>query len=408
MNSPQNKVILMIALDFPPCQSAGVQRTLKFAEYLSQFGWQPIVLTVNEDVYQRIDEKQVIPKNVKVYRCSALDASRDLSIKGKYFGWSKVPDRWWSWSISAIPLGKKLIEKYKPQIIWSTYPVSTAHFIAYKLQGYSKLPWIADYRDPLQCRYDDDALAYSGVAKWIEKKTVQHASNVIFTTARAAELYQRLYPDQLLKKFQVIGNGYDEANFTDLEYDTEATAHTGKFTLLHSGSIYANGRDPSALFQALHQLLNLGVISSDNFVLAFRGGSVNSKFQALLISLGIDQLIEFRAMLPYKESLKEMMEINALVLIQGPLFDNQIPGKAYEYIRANKPILAVTPKNGATGELLASAGGCLIALTEDEIVKALTILLTQHFPERSDIDVHSRLYKTQELACLLDKVTANE
>ena len=160
MINKRERTILMIALDFPPCQSAGVQRTLKFAEYLADLGWKVVVLTVNENVYTVTDKQLTIPEKIKVYRCHSFDSAIDFSVKGKYFAWSKVPDRWWSWAIKAIPLGKKLIEKYQPAIIWSTYPVSTAHFIAYKLQQSSKLPWVADYRDPLQCRYDNLSLIH--------------------------------------------------------------------------------------------------------------------------------------------------------------------------------------------------------------------------------------------------------
>jgi len=402
MTENMNKVILMIALDFPPCQSAGVQRTLKFAEYLSTLGWQPIVLTVNENVHQRVDYEQLIPKSIKVYRCHALDASRDLAIKGKYFGWSKVPDKWWSWALTAIPLGKKLIKKYQPAVIWSTYPISTAHYIAYKLQKRSRIPWVADYRDPLQCRYDSNVQQYSAVAKWIEKRTIENCYKAVFTTSRAAQLYHRLYPDELLKKFKVIENGFDEANFNSLTTDVQNTSH--KFVLLHSGSVYENGRDPTALFAAIQQLKQNNVIDETNFILAFRGAVNNGQFDKKLAELGIRGLVEFRAMLPYKESLKEMMTINALVLIQDSLFENQIPGKAYEYIRTNKPILGITKKMGATGELLENAQGCVLAVSVDEIATAIKTLLNSSFTSREDVMKYSRYAKTQELALLLNQI----
>ena len=42
-----NKV-LIITYYWPPSGSSGVQRILKFTKYLPQFGWQPIILTVNK------------------------------------------------------------------------------------------------------------------------------------------------------------------------------------------------------------------------------------------------------------------------------------------------------------------------------------------------------------------------
>ncbi|MBU2894682.1 glycosyltransferase [Colwellia sp. D2M02] len=399
MSLPQKKTILMVALDFPPCQSAGVQRTLKFAEYLADLGWQPIVLTVNESVYGSVDSNIKIPESIKVYRCKSLDSARDLSIKGKYFSWSKVPDRWWSWAISAVPLGKKLIAKYKPDIIWSTYPVSTAHYIAYKLHQHSQINWVADYRDPLQCRYDSNAQQYSFVAKWIEKKTITHCSKAVFTTERSAQLYRRLYPDEKLSKFCVIENGFDEANFNDLP--TVATVDSSRFTLLHSGAIYPQGRDPQALFSALSVLKNEGVIDSSNFVLAFRGAVNSPAVKSQVNELGIEDIVEFRANIAYKESLAEMMSANALVLIQGKLFNNQIPGKAYEYIRCNKPILALTPEEGATGTLLSTVAATEVAETSENIKRAISRMLEQQTDGERQSASYSRYAKTQQLDLLL-------
>ncbi|GAG91400.1 unnamed protein product, partial [marine sediment metagenome] len=276
---------------------------LKFAEYLIQFGWQPIVLTANESVYSVVDTQVSIPDHIKVYRCHSFDAARDFSVNGKYFDWSKVPDRWWTWAIKAIPLGKLLIEKYKPNVIWSTYPVSTAHYIGYKLHKNSQIPWIADYRDPLQCRYDPHAQKYSSVAKWIEKETIENSTKAVFTTERAAQLYRRLYPDELLSKFSVIENGFDEANFTDIE--PSHNKRDPRFKLLHSGAIYPTGRDPEVLFNAVSALKKSDVINTDNFVLIFRGAVKSEMYIKKIAALNINDLVEFRPNISYKDSLEE-------------------------------------------------------------------------------------------------------
>lgn len=388
----------MVALDFPPCQSAGVQRTLKFAEYLADLGWQVVVLTVDEKVYSVTDKQLTVPDTITVYRCHSFDSARDFSIKGKYFAWSKVPDRWWSWAIKAIPLGKKLIKKYQPDVLWSTYPVSTAHFIAYKLQQFSKLPWVADYRDPLQCRYDRNVLKYSAVAKWIEKKTIQNCTNAVYTTERAAQLYQRLYPDEKLAKFTVIENGFDEGNFKDITIVDKAI--NSKYSLLHSGAIYENGRDPKYLFQAISELHHEGALTEDNFELIFRGASID-RYGAQIAELNITNLVHFKKNVPYKESLTEMASTSGLLLIQGPLFNNQIPGKAYEYIRCNKAILALTPKTGSTGMLLQQVKGTEIAEQVEQIKSAIKKMLLRNVNTDRVSTNFSRYAKTQQLDTLL-------
>lgn len=398
MNSVKQKTILMIALDFPPCQSAGVQRTLKFAEYLADLGWQPIILTVNEDVYASIDAQIKIPETIKVYRSKSLDSARDLSIRGKYFAWSKIPDRWWSWAFTAIPLGKKLIDKYQPDIIWSTYPVSTAHYIGYRLNQYKNTPWVADYRDPLQCRYDNNVSKYSSIAKWIEKKTIQYCTKAVFTTVPAAQLYYRLYPDEQLSKFSVIENGFDEQNFDGIKFVHQPEGN--KYSLLHSGAVYQNGRDPIALFQAISALKVENKLDHSNFELVFRGASSDG-YISKIMELDITELVHFKPSIPYKESLAEMLSTSGLLLIQGGLFNKQIPGKAYEYIRCNKAILALSPKGGATGQLLSKVEAVEIVEEVECIKKAiLSMMKNRNCIERESVS-YSRYAKTIQLDKLL-------
>jgi len=399
----KKKRILMVALDFPPCKSAGVQRTLKFAEYLKDFGWEPLILTVNEGAHNTVDHSQTISPEIKhVYRSFAFNASRDFSIKGKYLSIMKVPDRWWTWKFTAVPLGKKIIKEFQPDVIWSTYPVSTTHNIAYKLSKWSGLPWVADYRDPLQSRYDNNAKNYDFVAHRIERKTLLNADKVVFTTKRASTLYQSLYPDIKLSNFHVIENGYDEGNFASLTQ--QQNERVGFFSLLHSGAVYENGRDPQAIFSAISTLKRKGKISNNNFELAFRGLPSAGPYESVLSELDITDLVAFKPSISYKDSLEEMMQASALLIIQGPLFNNQIPGKLFEYIRTNKPILALTPNNGATGLLLKDVEMSSMGIHSIDLEKALLELISLKVKEREGIEKYSRYEKTKQLANILNSM----
>ncbi len=409
----QQPTILMVALEFPPCHSAGVQRTLHFAQHLHRSGWRVIVLTVQPRVYSALDEQVEVDPGVHVYRTFALDSARDLAIKGKYFGWSKVPDRWWSWALTAVGKGRKLIRQYQPDVLWSTYPAITAHFIAWRLHRHSGLPWVADYRDPMQSHYDDNARQYSGVARWIEKQTVNCAEKLVFTTAEASLLYQTLYPQQPATRFATIQNGYDEASFNDLPNVTPLPQD--KLVLLHSGSVYANGRDPSLLFDALGRLKQQGIVNAENFLLVFRGQKNDRLYRTKLEQLDITELVSFRAGIPYLESLAEMQTAGALLIIQGPLFSNQIPGKVFDCLRVGKPILALTPAQGSTANLLASVAGCHIAADTGEMETCIKALMGHSDPASLEeplsapaLETHSRRAKGEQLNTLLKSVTGKE
>src|SRR6185503_2245496 len=104
--------LLLIAFHFPPIQgSTGVTRTLAFAKYLRDYGWEVAVLTVHPRAYTevRADNLQTVRPHVMVERASALDAQRHLSIRGRYASFLALPDRWQSWIPAGIARGVRLV-----------------------------------------------------------------------------------------------------------------------------------------------------------------------------------------------------------------------------------------------------------------------------------------------------------
>src|SRR5215470_2462779 len=128
--------VLMIAYHFPPLRgSSGIQRTLRFVQYLPERGWQPYVLAPHARAYGAVgdDLMQELPSGLVVERAFALDAARHLAIRGRYLGGLAIPDRYVYWVLGAVPAGLGLIRRYRPKVLWSTYPIATAHLIGYLL-----------------------------------------------------------------------------------------------------------------------------------------------------------------------------------------------------------------------------------------------------------------------------------
>src|SRR5262245_46481624 len=189
--------LLMIAFHYPPCEGgSGVHRALKFSQYLPDYGWQPIVLSANPRAYTQLSDKRLgdIPATVPVTRAFALDSARHLSIKGRYLKWTALPERWSSWWLGAVPAGLSLIRKHRPKILWSTYPIATAHLIGLTLHRLTGIPWIADFRDSMtEENYPTDPVVRSMFRK-IESMSIQYSECAVFTTQGTLRLYAERYP----------------------------------------------------------------------------------------------------------------------------------------------------------------------------------------------------------------------
>ena len=373
------KRILYVAFHFPPIQiSSGVHRTLAFTRYFAEQNDDVTVLTVSTKAYDHYNEKNLalIPNAINVLRCYARDTASHFSFKNKYFTWMALPDRWQSWIVGGVLHGLRHIRKNRPDVIISTYPIASAHFIAFFLHKITGAPWIADFRDPM---LQDDYPANPRVRKlfgWIEKKAAKHCRHIIFTSPGALKLYQQRFPKVAPEVWQVLPNGYDEALF-DKASSVESVKTNGKVTLLHSGTIYPSERDPVPFFNAIASLKKQQPQLSQKLKVVLRSTGHDTLFQPILRDLAIDDVVTLAPALNYVEALEEMLATDALLLMQASNCNYQTPAKAYEYIRAKKPVLALTDEAGDTAGLIMQSGVAELAPLDDcaQICAAITTLL---------------------------------
>lgn len=409
--------VLMVAYHFPPLQgSSGIQRTLRFAQHLPRFGWQPLVLTADPRAYERTSEDLTgdVPASLIVRRALALDTARHLSVKGRYLGWMARPDRWVSWRLDAVRVGLRMIREFRPHAIWSTYPIATAHVIGAALQRHSGLPWIADFRDPMaQEGYPADAKTWASY-KAIETHVLQRAAVSVFTTRGAAREYARRYPDAA-QRITVLENGYDDESFVAAEASApdRAALEPGCFVLLHSGIVYPSERDPTQLMQALQRLSSCGVIRPGQFKLRFRASAHDALLRHLAEQYQVAPFVELMPPIGYRDALLEMMRADGLLIMQASNCNEQVPAKAYEYLRSGRPIITLTDPAGDTAEVMRESGVARIAALDDPT--AIADLLTQIvrgdtkglIPTPDAVRAASRMSRTSALASLLTGLTGS-
>lgn len=380
------KRLLMVAYHFPPLAgSSGIQRTLRFVQHLPRFGWEPLVLTVGETAYERTsaDLDADVPAGTVVRRAFALDTARHLSFGGRYVGALARPDRWVSWRFDGVRQGMRMIRRFKPDAIWSTYPIATAHLIAAELQRRSGLPWLADFRDPMaQDGYPADTATWQQFER-IEQTAARQARWCLFTTPSATRVYRDRYPDAAARMV-TLENGYDEPSFAACEaaLGDRAPLNPGAFTLLHSGIVYPQERDPTQLFVALGALKAQGRLAAGKLRVRFRAAVHDDLLHDLASRNDVEDLIEICPPLPYRDALQEMLRADGLLVMQAANCNEQIPAKIYEYLRARRPIVCLSHPAGDTVDVLRQAGVDLHARLDDsgEIAALLHRLLNTASP----------------------------
>lgn len=406
----------MVAFHFPPLAgSSGIQRTLRFAQHLPKFGWEPIVLTAHPMAYERTstDLDAEVPSNVVVRRALALDTARHLAIRGRYVASMARPDRWVSWKFAGVWEGMRMLRQFQPQAIWSTYPIATAHVIAAELHRRSGLPWIADFRDPMaQDGYPSDPVTWRHY-RHIEQSTLEQADCAMFTTPGAARVYQARYPASA-ERVSVLENGYDEDSFIEAERsgDSNGALNPGCVTLLHSGIVYPSERDPTQLFAALAQLASNGSIHPGQVKIRFRAAVHEALLQRMATERGVEAFVEILPAIPYAEALREMLRADALLVLQAANCNEQIPAKIYEYLRARRPIVCLTDPAGDTAMVLRRAGVTAIGRLDsaEDIAHLLSVSLASvrscnaSLPDLSHVTNASREGRAQSLAERLDKL----
>lgn len=410
-----NKKVLMIAFYYPPSSAAAVQRTLKATEYLNEHGWQPIVLTAKSAAYDALELSQPIPSLVEpfTYRTGALDVQNHLAYKGKHFAWMAAIDRWTTWVPSAILKGRKLISEYQPDLIWSTTPTPSANIIGNYLAQKSGIPWVADYQDPFGYHHVKMSGARTRIFKAIDRLTINNCKAAVFATKHTMDVYQQAFAEVDKSRFHTVENGFDENNWKKLEHyypESQSPISKHKFSLYYSGVLYSHGRNPEPVFQAISELKKSGLINRDNFELVFQGSGDGSEFAQVLAEKGITDMVLFQQPVPFLDSLYYMKQANALLLIQDAIFNLQVPGKLYEYIRTGRPIITLTPAESATAQEANKYSNSAVAKDANAIAETLKQWLeNEPAPVSGETLQHfSRYEKTAAMADIFNQVVASE
>jgi hypothetical protein len=385
LTTGKNKRVLIVSFYFPPTNAVGAIRVGKFAKYLPEFGWEPVVLTADtaKDLLQtvpiEIDEGKVfrtpsftlylsLYRNLKGNRVTPSKAvSHKFNWKEPIYRVARLAQPVYTlpilaplvsdpigWYTHAVKRGRELLDKYDTDAIFSSYPPSTSHFVASRLHQISGIPWVAEFRDLWAMNHNARTTSFLRylTCRW-EQRVMKGSSLLISTSESWAKHLEILHS----KKAITISNGFDEEDYV------EDTPLTSKFTITYTGQVYYPKQDPTPLLQALRELKEEGGISSSDFEVRFFGGNLLKTVRPLIEGCGLRELVKVCDLVPFRESVRRQKESSVLLMLKwnDPMEKGVYTGKLFEYLGAKRPILAVGSFNENVDKLLSESGTGVVA-----------------------------------------------
>lgn len=410
--------VLMFAFQFPPfAQSTGRLRTLSFVRHLPELGWIPIVISARATAYPEVDacSEREIPEGTTVIRAWGFDIARAVSIRGIYPRIIATPDRWNSWVLGAYLAGRDAVRQAAPSVLWATFPTPSAMLACLTLHRRTRIPFIADFRDPMVYEHWPVNRWDRWVYRWLERNVAASASAVVVTTPSACELYRQRYSEVPASRFRVIENGIDDDDVAiTWELPKPDVAPADRITLVHSGGMEAPDRDPTCFFRALRLLSDRSQLPrTQKLRVVLRASGNEKQYSELAQSIGVGDLVEVLPRISRIDAMKELTSASALLLFQGSVCNRQIPAKAYEYLASGKPIIGLMDPGGDTHALVHGKWGvpyCGDMADAEAIAKALSRFFSDfardaaYVPPSSLRSRHSRRTQALELGRLLDEI----
>lgn len=367
------KKVLILAYYWPPAGGPGVQRWLKFVKFLPDFDIEPIVYVPENATYPIIDQdlENEVNKNIIVlkqpikepYKLASIFSKKStttissgiikaekkqsfiekmlLYVRGNFF----IPDARVGWVNPSVDYLSNYIKTNAVYVIITTGPPHSMHLIGLELQKRFAVKWIADFRDPWT------SIGYHKELKLTDKSAQKHKdlerlvltkADTILTTSFTTK---QEFAEITQKPIHVITNGYDIESIAKPALDT-------KFTISHIGSLLSK-RNPHILWQALNEILQENDQFRSDFQLQLIG-KVSSEIIDTIKDFQLDHYLNVLGYVSHTEALKYQRSSQVLLLIEIDSFETIgiIPGKLFEYMAAERPILAIGPKQSDVEKII--------------------------------------------------------
>lgn len=436
------KRVLIITYYWPPTGGSGVQRWVKFAKYLPQEGWQPVIYTPENPEQLAVDHtlETEIPQEAEIVKTRIIEPyglykkflrksghSREavevnpvnaqnktfvqkaaMWVRGNLFR----PDPRCMWIRPSVRFLKKYLEEHPVDLIVSTGPPQSMHMIGRKLARETGLPWVADFRDPwTRIFYFKHLSMTKATRRWhekMEKRVLDEASAVVAVSPLVQQDFQLMTQTPV----ELITNGYDECDFPPQPASEQPAA---PFIITHTGLFAADG-NPTVLWEVLAErcrkddsfrnMLNIRLI-----------GKTDDQIMRSIEEAGLMPNTTDMGYLPHSKAILEQRQASLLILPlrKEPEYKAVLPGKLFEYLASWRPVLGIGQPDGAMSVILNQTRTGVVFDWNDRasIDKFIGMCWEMHQKGRlnvsdADLKQFTRRELTRRMARLFDSLTGND
>ena len=439
------KRVLIITYYWPPTGGSGVQRWVKFAKYLPQEGWQPVIYTPEnpeqlavdsslaeevspdmEVVRTRIIEPYELYKRVLTRSGHSKEAvevnpvnAQNKSFLQKIAMWIRGnlfrPDPRCLWIRPSVKFLKKYLKEHPVDLIVSTGPPQSMHLIGMRLARETGLPWIADFRDPwTRIFYFKHLSMTEATERWhhrMEKKVLDSASAVVAVSPLVQQDFQAMTQTPV----ELITNGFDECDFEG-ERCLEADGGPDKdFVITHTGLFAADG-NPTVLWNILgekcrddeqfRKLLKINLV-----------GKTDIQITNAIKEAGLEDNLTDMGYQPHSIAVNQQRRASLLILPlrKEPEYKAVLPGKLFEYLASWRPVLGIGQTDGAMSMILNKTKTGTVLDWEDRssLRYFIDMCWKRHLKgelsvEDADLTQFTRRDLTRRMAALFDRTVGHK
>jgi glycosyltransferase involved in cell wall biosynthesis len=428
------KRVLIISYYWPPAGGVGVLRCLKFSKYLRQFDWEPVIYAPSNADYLFYDYSNLkdIPENLEILKhpiwepfwlfkilsgrkkndptdpvhfrqkVSYIDGF-SIWVRGNFF----IPDARSCWIKPSVKYLKNYLKEHPIDAIFTDGPPHTNTVIGQKLSAELGIPWIADFQDPWT---QVDYYKLYKISRWADLRH-KKMEQLVFRTAQKITVASPSWGKDLEKigarEVGVLFYGYDEDDFKLLSKNPDPD-----FTILHAG-LLSRDRNPDVFFQVLKDLKTELPDFDKNLKLNFIG-NIDLTIKKSIDENGLSENLNTEGPVEHQNVIQKTLNAQLLLLLLNKTENvyGRLPGKLYEYLRAERPILCLGPKDSdAASVLYEQAAGECIGYNDYEKIKLFIkdryqmFLEGKNYISAKDFRKYSIVNQTKTLSQYLNQIT---